>query len=435
VLIRSQTDLNRLQEAAREASRHDGTIPGPEFYATKLEKTWARARDTAAYAHLGPFSIQAIHRLQVTPKANLRKEPWQFTRVPLDRAAKYYETTGTADRPTPTPRTVEDIVWNVAAVSQAWAHLIGPGDRVAITMPSDVVPVGDLIAHVCELLGVVHTRIYPFAAGVCDWGRMLEVVSVLRPTVVFVAPGVALQLTRVLKGRGALTEVAASVHRLLLLGEVSTPALRRRLGDWWNADVYDASYGSTETGTIAASCQHGRLHLLMASHLVEVDPGSGPVAIDQARRGRLVVTPLNLHSRALLRYETGDDVVLDRDCPCGRATPTIQVQGRASDELELQGRRITPATVEELVFNLPGITGFQIVLGGDGASLVLERDVDADREREPVTLRTVTEDSRAALGVEWADVIIVNRLPSITNSGASQKSWKRSHVVVAGTGR
>ena len=435
MLVRSQTDLDRLQEAAGEASRHDGAIPGPGFYATKLEKTWARARDTAAYARLGPFSMEAFHRLPLTAKAELRQDPWRFTRVPLERAAKYYQTTGTTDRPTPAPRTVEDIVWNAAAVSRAWAGLIGPGDRVAIAMPSDVVPVGDLIVHVCELLGAVHTRTYPFAAGVCDWDRMLEVASVLRPTVLVVAPGVALQLTRVLKGRGALAEAAASVRRLLLLGEVSTPALRRRLGDWWGADVYDASYGSTETGTIAASCERGGQHPLMGSHLVEVDSGGGPVAIDQARRGRLVVTPLNLYSRALLRYETGDDVVLARDCPCGRATPTIQVQGRASDGLEVQGRRITPARVEELVFNLPGITGYQIRLGGDGASLVLERDVDADRRRELETVRTVTEDSRRALGVRWADVVIVNRLPSITKSGASQKSWKTSHVVVAGTGR
>ena len=50
---------------------------------------------------------------------------------------------------------------------------------------------GDLVAAVCEYLDLPHARAYPFATGISDWDRVASVCAAFRPTVVFMAPGVA----------------------------------------------------------------------------------------------------------------------------------------------------------------------------------------------------------------------------------------------------
>ena len=62
----------------------------------------------------------------------------------------------------------------------------------------------------------------------------------------------------------------------MLLGEVSTPdarPARRVVG----CRCYDISYGSTETGTLAASCREGSLHLLTATNYFELGTDEGLV--------------------------------------------------------------------------------------------------------------------------------------------------------------
>ena len=67
----------------------------------------------------------------------------------------------------------------------------------------------------------------------------------------------------------------------MLLGEVNTAAYRARLGGWWGATALDGSYGSTETGTLAAACAAGNQHLLPAATYFELATadGVGPVSM------------------------------------------------------------------------------------------------------------------------------------------------------------
>jgi phenylacetate-CoA ligase len=247
---------------------------------------------------------------------------------------------------------------------------------------------------------------------------------------VFVAPGVALQLTRLLKNRGLLPEVSASVTKLMLLGEVNTRAYRDRLGQWWGAEVYDASYGSTETGTLAAACPGGNQHLLPATNYFEVVTEQGVRPLGTPEAGRLVVTPLNLHARPLLRFDTGDEVALGGDCACGNPMPTVSVQGRASERLRVRDVPLSVRSVEELVFGVSGATGYLIEADDRGtfARLLLERDVEWNRLDEGAMSESVQHASWQHLGLRWDDVAFVNTLPANTKSGGSLKNWKRSNV-------
>jgi phenylacetate-coenzyme A ligase PaaK-like adenylate-forming protein len=211
-------------------------------------------------------------------------------------------------------------------------------------------------------------------------------------------------------------------------------ALRARLGQWWDCRVYDASYGSTETGTLAASCPAGQLHLLTTANYFELDSGSGLSGLPVSGTGRLVVTPLNLYARPLLRFDTGDDAVVGGGCRCGSLRPTVEILGRASETVWVKGSPLTVRAVEDVVYGATTATGYLVEIderGGYGR-LVLERDTDTDRACEPPQHAAVQRWSQDRLGLRWDDVVFVNALPATTKSGGSQKNWKRSNIRLVG---
>ncbi|MGX5208287.1 phenylacetate--CoA ligase family protein [Streptomyces violaceus] len=439
VILHTDKRQTILREAQAEIRENQGRIPAEYFYSGKLSAAWERARGTRAYGagegrdDIGEFSLDRFRDLPVTPRESLKARPLDFAAVSPTEASKYYETTGTTGQPTPTPRRAEDTIWNTVSVAEAWRPLLGSDERAVILLPSDIVPVADLVAGVCEYLDHAHIRAYPFATGISDWDRLESMWRTYRPTTVFVAPGVALQFTRLLAQRGQLDELNSSVERLMLLGEVNTAPFRARLGRWWNADVYDASYGSTETGTLAAACAHGRQHLLPAATYFELATPEGVVPLHDRgghERGRLVVTPLNAHARPLLRLDTGDEVSVESDCPCGSAAPGITVHGRSSDGLRVRGTPLSVRAVEEVVYGVTDATGYLLEVDSEGsyARLLLERGIGAGRDGEPEECRRVQARSEELLGLRWDGVVFVNSLPANTKSGASQKSWKRSNI-------
>lgn len=427
-----------IWRSARQETLATAGDPGPDFYLRKLGELWSRATPAPAYRHLGPFSAEAFSAQPLLPREELKTRPLDFATVTPGTALRYYETTGSTGRPTPTPRLAEDVIWNTVAVAEAWRSVLGEDERVLSLMPSDVVPIGDLIAQVADYLDLSHLRAYPFATGITGWDRLTELWRAYRPTTVFLAPGVALDWTRLAAGRGLLADLGSGLRRMMLLGEVNTEPFRERLGRWWEADVHDASYGSTETGTLATTCQAGRQHLLTASAYFELDT-QGPDGVvpagayaDAPRTGQLVVTPLNSYARPLLRLATGDVVTLGRNCPCGLVTPTVTVHGRDSDTLAVHGISLTPRAVEEVVFATADATGYLIEVDASGtyAGLLLERLPGADRAAEPAAVEEVRRASKERLDLSWDRVVFVNSLPQLTKSGASQKSWKRSNVRI-----
>lgn len=433
--------------AFREAHAHllvlEATSYAPEVTARirhqKLALVWGRDRSIPHYAVLPGFAECDLTRLPIVTKDQVKTDPDRFARTELTGVLKYYESSGSSGRTTPTPRTAADIIGNAISVAGLWRRSLGlEPRRVAALLPSDVLPVCDLVSATCEYLGHTLLRSYPFTLGICDWDRLEALFESYRPDAVFAAPGVLAQWTRVLKSRGRLAEVSASVRTVLLLGEVSLAAQRRKLGRDWNAHVLDASYGSTETGTMAAACEHGALHLLTAGHVFEVRDGAEtrPLTIDRTggqgggQGGELVTTTLNNHARPLLRYATGDLVQVGdpATCPCGLSLPTVQVQGRGDDGIVWRGQSLTEHSLGTVVYEDPRLTGYLVQLRADGSQgrLVLEKDVEvlADDDIAAAARRRC-----AAVGLEWDDIVVVSQLPVTNKSGGSQKSWKRTNVA------
>ncbi|GAA3168900.1 hypothetical protein GCM10017688_16970 [Streptomyces ramulosus] len=427
-----------MERIQREVTAHRReTRPDDAYYASKLAEVWHRAGQTSAYASVGTFSTQAFLDLPATSKNDLKTRPLEYLRVPVGSGLKYYQTTGTTGTPTPTPRTAQDMIANTVSVAESWRTMLADGGhRALILLPSDIVPVADLMVGVCEFLGIPHAKAYPYTTGISDWDRIMGLWEVFRPTVLFVAPGVLLEFSQVIKRRGMLDQLCRSVKRIMLLGEVSTPELRAMAAQWWNARVYDASYGSTESGTLAACCEQDRLHLLRGANYFEIADENGIVPAEAGRDGRLVVTPLNNDARPLLRLDMGDEVSLADDCPCGEDTPVVTVHGRGSDGTEIKGSRVRTRDLEGIVYANRDVMGYLVEVdkGGTWARLLLERDPGTARDTEPAKNAIVQQRTDEQLGFRWDEVRYVNRLPVTTKSGGSQKSWKRSNFRIVDEG-
>lgn len=424
-----------LQAAELELLHQGERVPGDLFYDGKLREVWERARHSSFYSGLGEYSFEAFQRLQPTPKASLKATPQAFCTVDYGQAAKYYTTTGTTGEPTPSPRLKEDIIWNAISVAHHWRHVIEPGSRVANMMPSDIVPVGDLIANVCEYLDASHVRAYPFTTGITDWERLCQLIASYQPTVLFIAPGVLVQLTRYLKQRQLLDEVARSLKSIMLLGEVNTLPFRERLALWWQCDVHDASYGSTETGTLATVTRDKVQRLTTATNYFElVLPDGRVVPPGKGLTGRLVVTPLNLYARPLLRLDTGDSVTITSDYLPGEINPTVLVNGRDSDSVVVSGVDLEIRKIEEIVYGSCDATGYLIEVDRDRdtANLILERDVNWDNEQEAHLQDRLQWSTQERIQLRWHKILFVNNLSAVNKSGASQKSWKKTNLRFVG---
>ncbi|OUD02906.1 phenylacetate--CoA ligase family protein [Streptomyces swartbergensis] len=432
--INSRSDLDFMERIQQEVTAHRRASPSDDaYYGSKLAEAWQRARQTSAYASLDAFSMRAFLDLPAMSKDDLKSRPLDFLRVPVDTGLKYYQTTGTTGTPTPTPRTAQDMIANTVSVAEAWRGMLADsGHRALILLPSDIVPVADLMVGVCEFLGIPHVKAYPYTTGISDWDRIVGLWEVFRPTVLFVAPGVLLEFSQVVRRRGLLDRLSESVELLMLLGEVSTPELRTMAGHWWNARAYDASYGSTESGTLAACCAHDRLHLLRGANYFEIADEDGITPAEAGRDGRLVVTPLNNDARPLLRLDMGDEVSLTDGCRCGEDTPVVTVHGRGSDGTEIKGSRVRTRDLEGVVYAGRDVMGYLIEVDerGTWARLLLERDPGTDRDAESAKNDLIQRRTDERLGFRWDEVRFVNRLPVTTKSGGSQKSWKRSNFRV-----
>ena len=397
----------------------------------KLSRLWERAITAPYYEHLASIEPEQFSELPVTPKSIVKKQPELF--LAKGQQFKYYESSGTSGIPTATPRLAEDIVWNTLSVVSCWKRILQQDDQVATLVPSDISPVGDLVSNVCEYLGICMVRCYPFALGISDWNRVEQLFRRYKPTCLFVAPGVLLQFMRILKQRKSFTAIKESISKIMLLGEVSTSGLKQMLAKNWDATVYDVSYGSTETGTIAASCEDQQLHVLDHSFILEIDDGFQILPLKPGLKGELVVTTLNNYARPLLRYATGDLVEITSGSlqTQGLHLPVLKVLGRKDERIRIKDVALDIEILESQIYRVPGITGYMIEMdkSGQHAKLLLEKDIDFPSEREQQTTEILTK-AFSEQGVYWDATQLLNQLPTITKSGGGQKNWKKTNLKI-----
>jgi phenylacetate-CoA ligase len=130
--------------------------------------------------------------------------------------------------------------------------------------------------------------------------------------------------------------------------------------------------------------------------------------------GELVYTSLGREASPVLRFRSGDHVVVTNDGQRGgRTTPAIRCFGRTDDMLIVRGVNLFPSAVQDIVASMPETNRVMRVVADfaghttqDNLKVIVERGETAKPAADAVLKRTAEERIRNALSVK-ADVTVV----------------------------
>ncbi|RMD65415.1 MAG: phenylacetate--CoA ligase family protein, partial [Alphaproteobacteria bacterium] len=140
----------------------------------------------------------------------------------------------------------------------------------------------------------------------------------------------------------------------------SLPATKQRIERAWGRRCFDHA-GATEVGAWGFECgAEPGLHANEGEFICEViDPATGA----PAREGELVITNLGRPGMPVIRYRTGDKVIVnDAPCACGRSFLRFDggVIGRIDDALVVRGINVFPSAIENIVRRFPAVGEFSV---------------------------------------------------------------------------
>lgn len=348
----------------------------------------ARLEEPADFARL-PFT-----RKQDVAEAS----PFGLLAVPPAHAWHYHESSGTTGKPVSTWCGLRELS-RMAEIIVGAVPELGADETMLLNRFPSFAPIHFLMEEVLRRTGRCH-----IAAGSMSWdvpfGRALEFMCQLPVSVLATLPFEMVLLREAGRELGIdVVRECKSLKAVLLGGAVLPPAFKKWIADTWQVRVVEI-YGSNETMLLAIGCPHGGLHL--ATELFEselLDPTTmTPVAPGEP--GILTITSLVHDVMPLVRYVTGDLVEMSATpCPCGSTAPTIRVLGRATEMIEMGGRKnaLTPAELVDACYEFVTAVGarvFFVVILKRGIEVLVETTPE-----KPVT--TALEEVRLAnrLGV------------------------------------
>jgi phenylacetate-CoA ligase len=158
---------------------------------------------------------------------------------------------------------------------------------------------------------------------------------------------------------------ASAIRSTIHAGEpgASVPGVRARIEAAFGARCHDHT-GMTELGATGFTCEfQAGVHLIESEFVFEVIDPQTLEPVPPGTRGELVATNLGRAGMPLIRYRTGDLVMLDESpCECGRTFARLPggILGRADDMLVVRGVNIFPSAIEGVLREFPEVSEFRI---------------------------------------------------------------------------
>ena len=269
----------------------------------------------------------------------------------VDRYVRLHQTSGSSgELPLRWLDTAESWEWwlRIWAEHVYRAASVTPADRVFLAFSF-----GPFIGFWSAFGGAERLGALCISGGAMTSEQRVRSILDLGATVLLSTPTYALRLADVARGMGvdlAESSVRVTIHA----GEAgaSIPATRDAIEAAWSASSFDHT-GMTELGPTGFSCSaRDGVHLIESEFIFEVTDD-----------GELVATNLGRWGMPLIRYRTGDRVIVSREpCPCGSPFMKIVggIQGRVDDMFTVRGVNLYPSQVENIVRRHPGVAEFVI---------------------------------------------------------------------------
>lgn len=189
--------------------------------------------------------------------------------------------------------------------------------------------------------------------------KIVKMINRIRPKIFIGYPFSLLMIARFAAEEGVSIRPVPSI---VTAGETLSPQRRQFLESHFGCRVYDF-YSHHENAAIVTECSHGTKHICEDFGYNEVvDENGAPL---QQGVGRFVGTGFYNFAMPLIRYQTGDTVILpdsDLPCPCGRKHRRVEeIIGRQNDYIETPDGRFIGNVLEHSVDHSHGVVVSQCV--------------------------------------------------------------------------
>ncbi len=185
-------------------------------------------------------------------------------------------------------------------------------------------------------------------------------------------------------------EAGISINRpksVLCYGETLSQKKREFLESELGCPVFDF-FSHHECVAMIAECEHGVKHLIEDFACNEIVDEAGNDC-SESGEGELIGTTLYNYAMPLIRYKTGDQVVLrnrSQKCSCGREFQEIkEVKGKQTDYLETPDGRVLSTVMSHAIDNAKGVVMSQCIqdsIDNIEVLIVVDSSYDSDSEKE-----------------------------------------------------
>ena len=375
-----------------------------EKLCSMLEQIYGRNRfytDKLDAAGIHPDSIQTLddlRRLPLTEKSELvqaQSDALPFgsnTTFEESAYSRFHQTSGTTGTPLRVLDTPESWDW----WGRCWGHVLaGAGltenDRMFVPFSF-----GPFIGFWAAVEGAQKINALMIPGGGRDSLQRLHLMKELGSTAMCCTPTYALRLAEVAQESGFdLSEIP--LRTLIHAGEpgANVPATKARIESVWNAKCYDHA-GASEIGAHSFECelQPNGTHVTESEFIVEVLNPETLEPVPAGEQGELIITNLGRIGYPVIRYRSGDLVVLNQQkCTCGRSFARFEggVIGRADDMVVVRGVNIFPSAVENLVRQCESVEEFRITVTTDREMGNLAIELELSKNANPESARKTVD--------------------------------------------
>ncbi len=375
-----------------------------EKLCSMLEQIYGRNRfytDKFNAVGIHPDSIQTLDdlkRLPLTSKSELvqaQSDALPFgsnTTFEESAYSRFHQTSGTTGTPLRVLDTPESWGW----WGRCWGYVLaGAGltenDRLFVPFSF-----GPFIGFWAAVEGAQKINALMIPGGGRDSLQRLHLMKELGSTAMCCTPTYALRLAEVAQESGFdLSEIP--LRTLIHAGEpgANVPATKARIESVWNAKCYDHA-GASEIGAHSFECelQPNGTHVTESEFIVEVLNPETLEPVPAGEQGELIITNLGRIGYPVIRYRSGDLVVLNQQkCTCGRSFARFEggVIGRADDMVVVRGVNIFPSAVENLVRQCESVEEFRITVTTDREMGNLAIELELSKNTNPESARKTVD--------------------------------------------
>ncbi|RJX25373.1 MAG: phenylacetate--CoA ligase family protein [Dethiobacter sp.] len=287
-----------------------------------------------------------------------------------DDVVRVHMTSGTTGIPTPMVYTKNDLdTWSECLARGLIAAGLKPGDIVQQSHGIGLFTGGFGFHYGLERMGA---KIIPTGSGGTE--RQLRLMKEWGVTAFVSTPSYAVYVaeTALEKGIDLVSELKLRIgfHG----AEPCSEELRKRINKLFGYKEHGegggvkVTYGLTEMGgPISMECAHENgIHIWADHYLVEVIDPDSLNDVEPGQPGELVISNLSFEAMPLIRYRTGDRVIVDFEtCICGRTHPRItKFLGRVDDMILVSGTNVFPSQVEYVLLKHDKLSeNWQLIVG------------------------------------------------------------------------